>query len=153
MRHYIIDGHNVLHASAMLRKILLKTETKAYSALIMLCERFQLTRNITLTIIFDGFPPEDFTGATGNVTVGFSHNRNADSIIRNLIAESKNPRILIIVSNDHEIRNYARIHGCDLLTAEEFLQSSNRSSPDSASEKPIHDDVSVAEWLRLFNEK
>jgi uncharacterized protein len=153
MRHYIIDGHNVLHASAIMRKILLKTETIAYSSLIMLCERFQMTRNITLTIIFDGFPPEDFTSASGDVTICFSHKRNADSIIRNLIAERKNPRLLIIVSNDHEIRNFARIHGCGLLTAEEFLQSPNRSSPDSASEKPTHDDTSVAEWLRLFSEK
>jgi predicted RNA-binding protein with PIN domain len=143
----------VLHASGVLRQILQEDGLRAYTALIMLCERFIQNRNNSFSIVFDGFPPGSFSYRNRSGKIYFSHKNTADSVIKNLIEKNNNPKLLIIVSNDIDIRNYARTYACDILTAEQFLQASNRSSPDSIdTDKPIRDDTPLSEWLKLFNE-
>lgn len=150
MRHYILDGHNILFRDAGLKSILSADPARALNVLIVRCQRIISGKNKKCSVFYDGAPPGNIVSGIKNVQVTFSYNRTADALIKSLIARSKNPRNLIVVSDDAEIQRYARAHSCEILPVRRFLKETLQSGESNDPEKPTTDDLSIEEWLRLF---
>lgn len=151
MRHYLLDGHNVILKSERLKSVFSSDAGRAMNELIIRCQRIVAGKNKKCTIFFDGAPPGDLVTGSNNIHVKFSYDRTADALIKSLIARSKNPRNLIVISDDAEIQRFARAHSCALETVRNFLNSAMQTGQDEEQEKPSTDDLSIEEWLRIFN--
>ncbi len=151
MRHFILDGHNILFKDNYPKNRVSGDPANAFNKLIFRCQRLISGKSKKCTVFFDGAPPGDIITGINNVQVTFSYNRSADNLIKSLIARSKNPRNLIIVSDDAEIQKFARVHSCELLSVKRFLTETLQSGESADPEKPTTDDMSIEEWIRLFN--
>jgi len=153
VKHYILDGHNILHKDSGDQPRNTAGRAQACNGLIMRCQRFIAGTANKCTVVFDGHPPGEIATDIKNVHVTFSYDREADTIIKSFIERSKNPRNLIVVSDDTEIKNFARVHSCTILSVAAFLKKINESGNTGESEKPSVDDLSIQEWLKIFNKK
>jgi len=150
MRHYVLDGHNILFKDTEFKTTFSTDPAHALNMLIVRCQRIISGKKKKCSIFFDGAPPGNIASSIQNVQVTFSYNRSADALIKSLIARSKNPRNLIVVSDDAEIQRYARAHSCEVLPVRRFLKETLQSGESNDPEKPTTDDLSIEEWLRLF---
>jgi predicted RNA-binding protein with PIN domain len=151
MRHYILDGHNILLKKNVLKSRVPGDPAQVFNQLILRCQRFVSGKSKKCTVFFDGAPPGDIIKGIKQVQVTFSYNQTADSMIKSLIERSKNPRNLIIVSDDTEIQRFARVYSCEIQSVKRFLTDILQPSGSDYPEKPTTDDLSIEEWLRLFN--
>jgi len=153
VKHYILDGHNIMHKEPEWRSILSSNPVQALNKLILVCQRITAGKNKKCTIYFDGSPPGDIIKGGKNIQVTFSYDRDADALIKSLIARSKNPRNLVIISDDSEIQRTARAYSCGIQSVQKFLTEITSNRDTDESDKPPVNDISIEEWLRLFNKK
>jgi len=153
VKHYILDGHNIIYKNSSNQPRSTSGRAQACNGLIMRCQGLIAGTTNKCTVFFDGHPPGEIATGIKNVQVTFSYDREADTIIKSFIERSKNPRNLIVVSDDTEIKNFARVHSCTILSVAAFLKKINESGKTVDSEKPSVDDLSIHEWLKIFNKK
>ncbi|MDE3058028.1 MAG: NYN domain-containing protein [Bacteroidota bacterium] len=153
--HYIIDGYNLLHEIPSLKKLLDRDATAARERLVDAVARLTMKKKFRCTIVFDGTKPHDVSFSTSNtpIHVVYSFPVSADEKIRDMIEKSKSRTLLVIVSSDREILNFARVCSCTTHTSKYFKQMLFEE-PDNGEEK---DQVSlskeqVREWLKIFGE-
>jgi hypothetical protein len=71
-------------------------------------------------IVFDGHPVKE-AQSNDNLTIIFSCAQSADDIIKNKLGAFKNNRQVIVVSDDNEIRQFAKICAITRMPVKEFL--------------------------------
>ncbi len=122
MLHFIVDGYNLINKIPTIRNFSLQ-EKRLY--LISLLEEFKRkisTRN-KISIIFDGrntlFSRKSLSRS---IEVVFSRGEEADSLIKKLVRNSKNPGSLIVVTEDKSIISYVKNCGVSCKKSSEFLR-------------------------------
>jgi len=148
--HYILDGHNILHQDPGVKRTLSSDPSHAINGLISRSHRFIAGKSNKCTICFDGHPPGDINTNIKNIQVTFSYNRDADSLIKSLIARSNNPKNIVVISDDTEIQRFARVHSCGIISTSQFLNQRRFGPEQDSIDKPDTDDLSIQEWLQLF---
>jgi predicted RNA-binding protein with PIN domain len=130
--HYVLDGYNIMNKLFACRGRALKDG------------RDQLLRYIRAnrpqgknraTIIFDGRSGEeeqfflwgrsqalDFSGPE-DIKVAFSKNGSADEWIKALVRHSRNPKVLIVITDDRQLQFAVRSLGARTKSVEEFLKT------------------------------
>jgi len=113
-----------------------------------------------IVIVCDGRPkPLEIVDPPPEVEIVHSGaGRTADDVIIAAIGGEKNPRRLIVVSSDNEIRSAARRRKANSWTSEEFLQRLARQLRDASGAQshqgkpsPQHlSEQEVDDWLRVF---
>jgi len=94
----------------------------------------QLTgsKNNTLTLIFDGYPPaaEEIPQGAGLVCL-FSRMIEADELIKQTVEKSACPGNIIVVSDDKEVRLMSRFLHARVCGVEEFIcgKKNKKSNP------------------------
>jgi len=118
----LIDGNNLIHKIPHLKKLFLKDMESAQLALIETIKS-QKSKVDKIMIIFDG------SGKINKPEVIYSKEITADEVIRNKIENFTNSKLLKIVSSDHEIINFAKVCGCQVMRSEDFWKklSSDKS--------------------------
>jgi predicted RNA-binding protein with PIN domain len=149
MRHYIIDGNNLIGKIGALQNLQKKNKQSSREKLAFILESYFLGKqNIKVSLHFDGFPGESIK--VQNIRIIYSGKRTADDEIKSQIEQEKNRRNLIVVSSDHNLIEFARVCGCDRKSCEDFAgEILNRSSDDE--EKKKIDEMNNDEFKRLFN--
>ncbi len=152
MRKYLIDGNNIIHADKNLKSLFEKDKLLARDTLISLVNDFMLNSKNEAIIFFDGFEyVKSYSRVGKNVFVKFAKNHPADKAIRITIDNEKNKKILIVVSSDYEIQNYARINLAQVQSAEIFLKSISKSKKTN---NPKFDgkipNSEIREWIEIF---
>ena len=152
-RGLIIDGYNVIHRVPELRALMDQDLERAREGLLDRAAAYRAGKKIAVTVVFDGAevggrPPAARVG----VRVRFSrHGEKADPLIKRLIDQARQPRLLTVVSSDQEIVRYARQYGCTVQGADDFVwESATRRSASTVNEKPRMSAEALEEWLRLF---
>jgi len=144
----IVDAYNVLHQS---HKLPPEYGTIGVGDLCRLLERSRWSGR-RITVVCDGSPKPDEGDYVGAVDLRHSgRNRDADSVIVELIDADTGPRDLVVVSNDGEIRRAARRRRARTMSAEHFLRSLVQQ-PRRRSEQPDKPAPSsdVDAWLDEF---
>ena len=104
MLYYIIDGYNLINSLPLLKNKSSLEEKRR--SLINLISKYKLTGSPhnKVMIVFDG--KDEFTRfqKVFDFEVVFTNNKEkADDFIIKKVEESKNPRIIIVVSDDREL--------------------------------------------------
>jgi predicted RNA-binding protein with PIN domain len=156
MQHFIIDGYNVIHAIPSLKKTLAHDADSARELLIHSTAQLTHQKKFRCTVVFDGSAPSSMVKQSPNapVHVLYSFPLNADTKIKQMIEHSKNRSLLVIVSSDREILNFANVCSCQTHTSKHFanLLSSTGDPAVEKSDAPLSQSQ-INEWLKIFGEK
>jgi hypothetical protein len=166
----LIDTYNVLHTTGILPPELAVGDDVLELVRLLQNSRY---RDERITLACDGVPPAPapapalpkaadprLVQRVGGTTIRYSgHGRPADDLIAQLIQASTAPRLLIVVSSDHQVLKAGRRRKCRLLSSEEFLQQladDNRIQPSTGTASPAKPKAGMSQeqidrWLKLFN--
>ncbi|MCX8010337.1 MAG: NYN domain-containing protein [Ignavibacteria bacterium] len=153
MRKFLIDGNNILNSYKNLKEVFDKDKAAARNKLVQLIQDYFFSSKNEATIFFDGFEEDghSFKKVSQNVFMKFSRTKPADKIIRETIDKEKNKRILIVVSSDNEVIDYARINACKVQTSIEFSAKIAKSKKvDNLKFNPRLSDSEINYWLKIF---
>jgi len=121
---FIIDGYNITNHPDFCRQAR-KLPAGPRQALTSLIETKRLSgspRN-QVDIVFDGYPGEEGVTQPSRVNLIYSRDISADERIRKMLETAANPKSIVVVSDDKEIRSFAGIFGAQHLSVESFLVS------------------------------
>jgi predicted RNA-binding protein with PIN domain len=154
----LIDGNNLLHAAAA-------EEPERPPSRHKLCEllgRWSARTRRPVHVVFDG--PEPAPGllrqmAELRVELTFSGKGvSADDCLKKLISANTAPRLLVVVSTDHEVARAAQHRRCHPARAADFWKRVLRdlSRPDAVNLEPPEKreglrDAEVEDWIREMN--
>jgi predicted RNA-binding protein with PIN domain len=154
----LIDGHNLI---GQIHDLSLSDDDDEAK----LIQRLRLYRNVVnrpITVFFDSgetyTPPYDLSGS--GITVVFaSLNNSADAHLMARIEHCADAHQLLVVSSDHEIQQFARRRGAEVMASQEFARKmSETHAPKRKRRKRRPKDQAVSkreveEWLDIFNNR
>lgn len=153
MLTYLIDGNNVLRANPEWEKVFKENPENAKDYFVQKVVDYFKDKKNQATIFFDGFNFfHSFSKVSNNVSIKHAKNKTADETILITIEKSKNPKNLVIVTNDIPLSKKAKLYQCRLISSSEFinmLTSTNTGSKDKPDELSKSD---IDYWLRIFRE-
>lgn len=134
---YIIDGYNLINNPRF--KPAAKQSSNVCCGLADFIKLNKLTgsKNNTLTLIFDGYPPagQDIPYESGLVCL-FSRMIEADELIKQVVEKSTCPRNIIVVSDDKEVQLMSRFLHARSCGVEEFIcgRKNKKLNPPAGSD-------------------
>ena len=141
VKKYIIDGNNLIGKIPELWNLQNKDKQAARVKLVALLNGFFGTKNVQVSLHFDGFAAEAIP--SGKIKIKYSDNQIADIKIKEEIDLSRNPKLLAVVSSDNSVYDYARVNSCTRIKSEEFakqLKQKNKSNSKEEITKTISND-------------
>lgn len=150
MRQFIIDAFNLFHKIPEIRNA-----DPPYNALVQYIKSGGYTGscNNKVTMVFDGYK-NDLVNETG-FRIVYSGSKTADDIIKEYIKRAENKGQLIVVSDDHEIINYARLEGVEVWRTNRFLRLDRcrniRSRHEDDNKLDDHSSFLVTKELERFD--
>ena len=121
--HYLIDGYNVIKQVSFLTSKKLQHGRDGLVNFIETYKPHGSSRN-QVTIVFDGQDDVVSPCLSGVIRVIFSKGCSADDVIKKKVEYAKNPKTIVVVSDDKEIKFYCRSIGAKVLAVKEFIDSS-----------------------------
>ncbi|MFA4984215.1 MAG: NYN domain-containing protein [Candidatus Omnitrophota bacterium] len=119
---FIIDGYNVIRHRSF--PVNITGKTMPHQALLKYIRNNRLCGSAKnrVTVVLDGFAPAGRHSALlPSAEIVYSGEENADERIKGMVEESQDPRNLIVVSDDREIRFFVRSKGVKVLKVEDFI--------------------------------
>lgn len=156
MNKIIVDGYNMIHRVASLRKFLDDSLEAAREQLIRYLRSYLMRSKVHITLVFDGnhAPVDSEYAESRSLTVLFSqYPFKADPVIKDLIRREEHKSSLTLVSDDSDIVRFARDHGCQVLSPEGlYRRIEKRFSRKELNNKFDQDltEEEIAEWLQIF---
>ncbi|MDR3666898.1 MAG: NYN domain-containing protein [Ignavibacteriaceae bacterium] len=148
MRHYIIDGNNLIGKIGSLQKLQNKNKQSTREKLAFKLEDyFHDKPNIKVSLHLDGFPGQSIK--VQNIRIIYSGKKTADDEIKSQIGNEKNPRNVILVSSDRQLKDFASVCGCDCISSEDFSKSIMPRSPEDEEQKR-QDELNNDDFKKLF---
>ncbi len=147
--HFIIDGYNLIKQTRLLNKVNLEDSREALVRFLTVYRPHGSKTN-RVTVVFDGREGNFYTKPVSCIEIIFAQSQSADDKIKHLVEKSENPKSVVVVTNDREIRFFVKQLNAQVKTVEEFLDKFNPSKvKDTPDEKTI---VSPLEAARITEE-
>ncbi|MEW6100731.1 MAG: NYN domain-containing protein [Candidatus Omnitrophota bacterium] len=124
---YVIDGYNIIkhpEFSPLHRK-----HTDARRALVEFIREKKLcgSPKNKITIVFDGYAPSgEGEDSSRQIEIIFSQARTADEKIKNILEKTPFIKTTVVVSDDKEIKLFARLTGAASLGVSEFISKAKK---------------------------
>jgi len=129
MLHYIIDGYNVLFALPQMPP---GTWLEKRLGLLLWLTQVRPQGKNAATVVFDNRQgwgnQENYHG----MSIVYTSGETADDWISAKVRETKNPRVLVVVSNDKGIQRMIKGTGAKWLSAHDFLAAAKTHNPQTA---------------------
>ncbi len=125
---YIIDGYNITNHPQFAKQIP-KGFSDSRVALVHLVRMKKLSssQNNKFWIVFDGYPDTSVDNQDkGNIMVIFSRRESADERIKKLLELIPNPKNVVVVSDDKEIKFFAKASRAKSQSVKDFLSLQDR---------------------------
>lgn len=151
MKHYIIDGNNLIGKIKSLASIQKKDKQASREKLTHLIDRFFANKKVTVTLNFDGFANEKIKSV--NAKIVYSENLSADDKIKKQIEEAVSKRNIVVVTSDNNIKEFAKVCGCEVISSDAFgreITLKRTSNDEEARIKEIND---VDTFKKMFGVK
>ncbi len=142
---YWFDGNNLIGQSA--RSSSADRETRR-AFLSSLAEYARLKRS-RFVVYFDGDDPDRQVPPKG-LFVRFSAPHSTDDAIVSRLREISAPSEIIVVTNDHGLRQRCRESGAKAIDWAEFLRTMSIASSRRPSRQPKEEAVDVEDWAEYF---
>lgn len=148
MKHYIIDGNNLLGKIPSIKKLQKINKQASREKLAFSIARYFSSKKNTVTLHFDGHLNE--TIKVSGIKIKYSGSITADDKIKNEIERSKNSRNIIVVTSDNKVAEFARVCSCEVIKSEDFSKKlfAHNSSDDEQSR--IEEMNNSEEFKKLF---
>lgn len=138
--HYIIDGYNVLKQIAYLSE---KRLRRGREELIRYIEVYRPQGSIKnkVTIVFDGSPDVNPARQRQSLVadVIFTKGKTADDMILKMIEQSSNPKHIVVVTDDKELKFNAKALNANTIAVKDFIGRRKKKEikvQHKASDKP-----------------
>ncbi|MFH0935314.1 MAG: NYN domain-containing protein [Candidatus Omnitrophota bacterium] len=134
---FVIDGYNIIRHPLLASTSSKGREQRAAFIEFMHSNKLTGSPNNSVTIVFDGYPDsglleEDFK----DINIIFSRRQSADERIKAIVERSAGAKNIVVVSNDKEIKFFARSLGANVLAVEEFIGQKKKKRTASQPLKP-----------------
>lgn len=140
--HYILDGYNIIKQLPKQNK---KALYSSRNALIHFIEANhpQGSKKNQVTIVFDGKEDVLAENIQTSIEIIFTRNESADDRIKKIVERAKNPKEIIVVTDDREIIFFVKYCGARAMKVLEFLspKGTKTLSQDTEDEKHIPAEV------------
>lgn len=148
---YVIDAYNTINHiqfSPLRKKI--KDPQRALLEFIQ-NRRFWRNSQSKITVVFDGYPKVSGQNlAETDIDVIFSREEAADARIKRLVQTSKNPKNIVVVSDDREIIFFVKSIGCRSMGVEEFINPEGK--PQRKKEELIKPELNYSQISKINQE-
>lgn len=103
-------------------------------------------------MVFDGYPKVSTKDLEEpGIDIVFSRDQTADTKIKNLAESSKNPKNIVVVSDDREIQFYVKSVGAHVLGVEEFIVAL-KPKHQTIKEEQIKTELNYSQISKINNE-
>jgi len=147
IKKYIIDGNNLIGKISELWSLQMKDRFMSRVKLVKMLDQYFSNKNVNVSLHFDGFSGDAIPSS--KMKIYYSNNQAADIKIKHEIDSSKNPKVIEVVSSDHEVQNYARINSCTIVKSEDFSKLM-RQTKSKSTEEEINKSIDDDEIKRMF---
>jgi len=152
MNHYIIDGNNLIGKIKNLKVLQKNDKESSRIGLVQLLNNYFSGKKIRATLHFDGYPKTPLNLFKGKIV--YSEKYTSDSEIRKEIDNHKNPKLITLISSEHQLINYARANACNVTKSEDFyseILKTNEIDEEAKKLKILEKEKDT--FLKLFNAK
>ncbi len=147
IRHYIIDGNNLIGKIPHLFSLQKKDGHESRQQLAYLLDKFFQGTKLKVSLHFDGYMVEGVK--SGRAKIYYSDNEPADNLIKQEVTLAKNPKLICVISSDFSVKQFAKKNACTTKTSEEFYREiQNKNSTDE--EESLKNSISNDEIRKLF---
>jgi predicted RNA-binding protein with PIN domain len=146
---YVIDGYNIIKHTLYIRLTAKKKYFNPNLADFIRLNKLCGSPNNAVTIVFDGYPPAR-NSIEGGMNIIYSGEKSADQKIRELIERSKNPKGIVVVTNDKEIRTFCGLFGVAVMNVEEFL--GRKEKAHQKADESLKPEISYSEMHKINQE-
>ncbi|MFC1804876.1 NYN domain-containing protein [Candidatus Omnitrophota bacterium] len=151
---FIIDGYNTINHSKFLQLASKKIKDPRL-ALLSLIKSKSLTgspRN-KVVVVFDGYADR---GARlrdySDIEIISSGKDSADSKIKKIAEACANPRNIVVVTDDKDIRHFVRSVGCALMNVDEFIDPEKGVSGKKKREGTVKPELNYTQVKKINEE-
>jgi len=148
MKHFIIDGNNLIGKTKSLHRLQKKNKQQSREKLAFLIDNYFQAKNAKVTIHFDGYEHQPIK--LTNCKIIYSRNRIADDNIKQQIDSSSNSKNIIVITSDNNLREFARVCSCSLQKSEEFADKLLVKNIDDEAEKIKSMSSDFEEFKKMF---
>lgn len=148
MKNFIIDGNNLIGKINSLYRLQKKDKQHSRVKLAFLIDNYFQGKNAKVTIHFDGYEQQPIKLVNCHIT--YSQNRIADEKIKQQIESSSNPKNIIVVTSDNNLREYARVCSCSVQKSEEFADMLQEKNIDDEADRINRMSNDFDEFKKLF---
>ena len=154
---FIIDGYNVLRA---IEKLSEEFEPVSDLRMCQQISRYLKSQGEKGQIVFDGIGPPEKAGFNylADLEVIFSGtNTDADTVIEQKIAASTDPKRLVIVSSDRQVRLAAKLKKADVIKSVDFWHevqkqlSRKRGIKEPDGKRSGINEAETDRWMEMFD--
>ena len=149
MKHYIIDGNNLIGKIGALSKLQKRDKQGVRERLVFLIQQCFHDKKAKVSLHFDGHPAQPINFYEGRII--YSESNTADEKIKEQIEITKNRKSIVVITSDNNLREFARVCGCGVLSGESFGKSITQKKVFSEEKPKIDSDLE--EFKRLFGSK
>ncbi len=150
MKHYIIDGNNVIHKIKKFEKLLQKDKQKPREKLAFLIEDYFRGKHVKISLPYDGY--ERIPIKLDLIKVIYSSSRIADEKIKQEIEAEENRKNITVVTSDDNIKEFARQCSCDVISSEDFIKMILKKEEPDEESKRINAINNLDYFKKLFDE-
>ncbi len=150
MKHYIIDGNNLIGKINSLHKMQQKDKQHSREKLAFMIDNYFHDKKVKVTIHFDGF--ENLPIKLTHAKIVYSDGKTADDKIKNQIEFANNRKNIVVITSDNNIQQFARVCSCSIIKSEEFARTIQSKKQDDEKEIIEKMNNNLDEWERLFDE-
>jgi len=149
MKHYIIDGNNLIGKINFLYKMQQKDRQHSREKLAFMIDNYFYDKKVKVTIHFDGF--KNLPIKLNQAKIVYSDRKTADDKIKNQIELANNRKNLVVVTSDNNIQEFARVCSCTTIKSEEFARTIQSKKQDDEKEIIEKMNNNIDEWEKLFD--
>ena len=151
MKHYIIDGNNLIGKIKSLNQIQKSNKQQSREKLTFLLARYFNKRKTSVNLHLDGFESDAIK--VSGIKIIYSGSISADEKIKHEIEGSKNPRNIILVTSDINLAEFGRVCSCQVIKSEEFVKQIHSENSVDEEQTKIDSINSTEEFKKLFGIK
>jgi predicted RNA-binding protein with PIN domain len=148
LKHYIIDGNNLIGKINSLNQIQKRNKQQSREKLTFLLGRYFVKRKSSVSLHFDGFENDAIKSFA--IKIIYSGGVSADEKIKNEIGKSKNPKNVILVTSDGNLAEFGRVCSCQVMKCEEFSKQLLSSGFSDEEKMKIEEQNNPEEFKKLF---
>ncbi len=148
MKKYIIDGNNLIGKIKFLSNLQSKNKQAVREKTAHLIDRYFSDKKVGVILNFDGFANQEIV--VSKIKIIYSEQNSADEKIKKQIEEN-NKRNIVVISSDNNLKEFAKVCGCEIILSETFGKEITRTKVEDDEELRIKKIDDVSTFKKMFN--